>query len=63
MFNVSMGKLSNLRIGIPSLAHQNQFSAFVQQNDQSKFAIQQSLSKLELNYNSLMQKCFQGELF
>lgn len=63
MFNVSMGKLGNLSIGIPSLGLQNEFAAFVEQVENQKKLLQQSLAQLELNYKSLMQKCFRGEIF
>ena len=48
---------------IPNIDKQKEFAHFVQQVDKSKFSIQQSLFKLELNYKSLMQKCFRGEIF
>lgn len=60
---LSLDKLGKLKIMYPDFSLQQQFADFVQQVDKSKFAIQQSLSKLELNYKSLMQKCFRGELF
>ena len=56
-------KLKSLSIVVPPIELQNQFAAFVQQVDKSKFALQQSLEKLEQNYKSLMQKCFRGEMF
>ena len=37
---------------------QNQFAAFVEQTDKSKFEIQQSLEKLETLKKALMQKYF-----
>ena len=43
---------------VPDVELQNQFSAFVEQTDKSKFAIQQSLDKLELLKKSLMQEYF-----
>ena len=51
------------QIPIPQTELMEQFAAFVEQVDKSKFTLQQSLSKLELNYKSLMQKCFRGEMF
>ena len=41
-----------------SLQHQNEFAAFVQQIDKSKFAVQKSLEKAETLYKSLMQEYF-----
>ena len=50
--------LETLTIPVPSIELQRQFSAFVTQTDKSKFAIQQSLDKLEILKKSLMQKYF-----
>ena len=43
---------------IPPMEVQNQFAAFVEQTDNSKLAIQQSLDKLELLKKAMMQKYF-----
>ena len=43
---------------IPPIDLQNQFAAFVEQTDKSKFEIQQSLEKLETLKKALMQKYF-----
>ena len=51
-------KLKLLKIPIPPLALQQQFAAFVQQIDKSKFAVQKSLEKAETLYKSLMQEYF-----
>ncbi|MBQ8815003.1 MAG: restriction endonuclease subunit S [Lachnospiraceae bacterium] len=48
----------NLDAFLPPLELQNQFSAFVEQTDKSKMAIQQSLDKLEMLKKSLMQQYF-----
>ena len=56
--NLNTGWLKNFRILIPPIEVQNQFSAFVEQTDKSKLAIQQSLDKLELLKKSLMQQYF-----
>lgn len=48
----------NLKLVIPPRALQDQFVAFVQQADKSKFEIQQSLKKLETLKKSLMQQYF-----
>lgn len=60
---LSKGKLSEIPFIFPPFDHQEEFAAFVEQADKSKFTLQQSLEKLELNYKSLMQKCFRGDLF
>ena len=43
---------------VPPFVEQEQFAAFVEQTDKSKLAIQQSLDKLELLKESLMQEYF-----
>ena len=43
---------------VPPLPLQNNFAAFVQQIDKSKFAVQKSLEKAETLYKSLMQEYF-----
>ena len=48
MFNISMQKLKKLVIIVPPLDLQKQFTAFVQQTDKSKFAIQLTGSNLNL---------------
>ena len=56
--NLNQQILSNLEIPIPPLALQQQFAAFVQQIDKSKFTVQKSLEKSETLYKSLMQRYF-----
>lgn len=60
---ITQKPLENQRYMIPPLELQKQFAAFVEQVENQKKHIQQSLSQLELNYKSLMQKCFRGEIF
>lgn len=60
-FNV--GAYKNMTISIPPIELQNEFSSFVIKLKAQKKLLQQSLDKLELNYKSLMQKCFRGDLF
>lgn len=50
--------IAPLVICLPPLALQEQFAAFVEQTDKSKFAIQQQLSALETLKKSLMQEYF-----
>jgi len=61
--NINAQELQNIRIPLTPLSLQNQFAAFVQQVESQKSLLQKSLAKLELNYKSLMQKCFRGEIF
>ena len=50
--------LEQLTIPVPPKVVQKQFTAFVEQTDKSKLAIQQSLDKLETLKKSLMQEYF-----
>ncbi|WP_367344487.1 restriction endonuclease subunit S [Methanomethylovorans sp.] len=61
--NLSLKNISDLEILKPPLLLQNQFADFVQQVETQRSLFQESLTKLELNYKSLMQKCFNGEIF
>ena len=56
--NLNQQILATLDIPLPPIAQQQQFAVFVEQTDKSKFAIQQSLNKLELLKKSLMQEYF-----
>lgn len=55
--------LEEFPIIYPPIELQNQFANFVNQVDKLKFAMESSLKELENNFNSLMQKAFNGELF
>ena len=55
---LSKSKLEEKTFYVPPIELQNQFAAFVQQTDKSKFEIQQSLEKLEILKKSLMQQYF-----
>lgn len=59
--NLLLSKMNATRIYLPPLDLQEQFVAFVEQIDKSKLTIQNSLDKLELLRESLMQTYFQGE--
>ena len=50
--------LENYRVSLPPIALQEQFAAFVEQTDKSKFAVQQSIDQLETLKKSLMQQYF-----
>ena len=43
---------------MPPIELQNQFADFVKQVDKSKLAVQQSLEKTQLLFDSLMQEYF-----
>ena len=56
--NLNTGWLKEFTILIPPMALQEEFAAFVEQTDKSKFEIQKSLEKLETLKKALMQKYF-----
>lgn len=56
--NINLSILRNLDVICPPINLQHQFADFVSQVDKSKFAIQQSLDKLELLQRSLMNQYF-----
>ena len=56
--NLSLQNIADLQIPVASIDLQNQFAAFVEQTDKSKFEIQKSLEKLETLKKALMQKYF-----
>ena len=54
----SMNEVKAVEFICPPIELQNQFAAFVEQIDKSKFEIQKSLEKLEILKKSLMQQYF-----
>ena len=55
---LGMERIRKLKVFIPTFDLQNQFAAFVQQVNKSKFEIQKSLEKTQLLFDSLMQEYF-----
>ena len=60
---LSKGRLLELEFPFPPISFQNKFAILVERIESIKSLLQQSLAKMELNYKSLMQKCFRGEIF
>ena len=58
MPKVNKEQVESFNLPVPPLALQQQFAAFVQQIDKSKFTVQKSLEKAETLYKSLMQQYF-----
>ena len=56
-------ELQKILIPIPNIELQNKFADFVKQVDKLKFQMEKSLEELQYNFNSLMQRAFNGELF
>lgn len=63
MFNISMAKFRSTSIPIPPVKLQTEFSEFVIQILGQKELLLQSLDLLEIDYRSLMHKCFSGEIY
>lgn len=61
--NISNKDIQNLELPIPPIELQNKFAEFVTKTDSIRSKMEASLSELEDNFNSLMQKAFKGELF
>ena len=60
---LNFSALKSLVILVPCITLQNQFAEFVEKVEAQKALLQKSLSDMEENYQSLMQKCFKGEIF
>lgn len=58
--NIANKDIQNLELPIPPIELQKQFTDFINQVDKLKFEMEKSLKELEDNFNSLMQKVFQG---
>ncbi len=59
----SMNEVKSMEFLCPPIELQNKFADFVKQVDKLKVDIEKSLKELEDNFNSLMQKAFNGYLF
>lgn len=60
---ITKDAIKEIKIPIPPIELQNEFAEFVEQTDSICSKMEASLSELEDNFNSLMQKAFKGELF
>jgi type I restriction enzyme S subunit len=58
---LNLSELKTTRVNLPPIALQNEFAAFVEQADKSKFVMQKGLEKLELGYKAFMQRYFGQE--
>ena len=62
-YTINQTGISEIKIPVPPIELQNEFAEFVTQTDSMRSKMETSLSELEDNFNSLMQKAFKGELF
>ncbi|MEN1760416.1 restriction endonuclease subunit S [Anoxynatronum sibiricum] len=58
-----LSQMKRIRIVVPPLKLQNQFAEIVQKIEVQKQLMEQSLTEMENNYNSLMQRAFSGKSF
>lgn len=63
MLNLNTTIMSNLKIPALPIEMQEAFADFIKKIEAHKSLLQHSLTKLEQSYNSLMQKCFNQEIF
>ena len=56
--NLHLREIKETKIIVPPIKIQNEFATFVAQVDKSKFAVQKSLEKTQLLFDSLMQEYF-----
>ena len=61
--NLNLALVKGFEVLVPPLPLQQQFAAIVEKTEQQKTLMQQSLTEMENNFNSLMQRAFRGELF
>ena len=61
--NIEFSIIKNYELPIPPIELQNEFAEFVTQTDSIRSKMEASLSELEDNFNSLIQKALKGELF
>lgn len=62
-YTISQDGIGAIEIICPPLYLQTQFAEFVQKVEAQKTLLQKSLADMEQNYQSLLQKCFKGEIF
>lgn len=63
MDGLNLTIIKSIKIPLPPIEIQESFVNFMKQVDKLKFEMEKSLKELEDNFNSLMQKAFNGELF
>ena len=61
--NINLQILKGIRVIAPDVSLQNQFSDFVGSTEAQKKKLSRGFEVLEMQYKSLVQKCFNGEMF
>lgn len=60
---LTLNKINQISIMLPPIDLQNDFAKKIEKIEQQKQLLAQSLTELENNFSSLMQRAFKGELF
>ena len=60
---INQAGLNSINVLLPPILLQQQFAAIVEKTEQQKALMQQSLTEMENNFSSLMQRAFRGERF
>lgn len=61
--NIEFKQIKEMKMIAPPIELQNQFAQKVRKIQEQKELMQQSLTEMESNFNSLIQRAFKGELF
>jgi type I restriction enzyme, S subunit len=60
--NINLKILYDLNVIIPPIDLQNKFAQIVEKTEKQKELLEKSLVEMDNNFNSLMQRAFQGDL-
>lgn len=61
--NLNLSMIKAIEIIYPPLDLQNQFAQIVEKTEEQRELLEKSLTEMENNFNSIMQRAFRGELF
>lgn len=59
---ISKSIVGEIKVSVPPIELQNEFADFVKQVDKLKAKMEMSIDELQENFNSLMQRAFNGEI-
>ncbi|MFR3686056.1 MAG: restriction endonuclease subunit S, partial [Enterococcus sp.] len=62
-YNINTQKLKEIKIIVPSIEEQYEFLDIIEEIETQKKMMEESLHEMDNNFNALMQKAFNGELF
>lgn len=61
--NLNLALVKGFEVLVPPLPLQHHFASIVEKTEQQRVLMQQSMTEMENNFSSLMQRAFRGELF